>query len=185
MSYCIGIDPGKTGAIALYGSDGSLQVWDMPARLLQVGNSRRLRVDPIGCKRLIGSLAEIADLAVIEAVGGRPKQSAGGAFVFGFATGLVYACVLFSNLRIESVTPAQYKRWLKVKGKVGDNGDIMARADEIFPLHRELFRGSKGGARVDRAEAAMMAKFGVEVLLGRSQLTEPHGTLTTAWGGRA
>ncbi len=166
-AYVIGVDPGKDGAIALAGSDGSLHLWDMPVHLITVGTGRRKRVDFISLRNLLDPLTSFADLGLMEQVGGRPKQSAGAAFVFGWSAAVAWACLIYGSVPVDTVTAVQWKRHHKVRGKAGkgSEGAIMKRADEIFPQHRQLFRGPKGGLLVDRAEAAMIARFGLEVIL--------------------
>ena len=65
------------------------------------------------------------------------------------------------------IVPAgTWKRLLKVPGKKNSApGDLVLRAVEMFPNHRAVWRGVKGGLKVDRAEASMLAWYGVEYAL--------------------
>ena len=75
------------------------------------------------------------------------------------------AC-FYSNIIIETVTPMTWKAYMRVPGKTkADDSAIMARADELFPEDRHLFRGPQGGKKLDRAEAAMIARYGADHLL--------------------
>ena len=183
MAYCLGIDPGKTGAIAIYGPD-CLMAFDMPTHLVQVGNSRRERVDPLGVRDLLDGLNQMywPEMAVIEAVGGRPRQGAAAAFTFGWSAAVPYCGCLWLGIRVEAVTPGQWKKWMKVPGKANESTSVMKRAMELFPADYDQFKGPKGGARVDRAEAAMLAKFGAEALLNRPSLGDPEGRLSNGGG---
>ena len=72
----------------------------------------------------------------------------------------------YSGIVIETVPPQTWKQLMNVPGKSkADDSAIMARADELFPVDRDKFRGDRGGKRVDRAEAAMIAKFGGDHIL--------------------
>lgn len=174
----IGVDPGLNGALAVYDNTAnSLSVEDMPTWQMMVNNKTRKRVDAVtlmdyfDLQRAMG-----AELVVIEAVGGRPKQSAAGAFVFGYTVGLVYMACVAVKLPIETVPPQTWKKILNVPGKrvkKGEpkktdkeiNGAIINRADELLPNHRALWRGKKEGFKLDRAEAAMLALYGARYAL--------------------
>ncbi len=169
MSLVLGIDPGSGGAFALYDTKTRriIGIEDMPVWYQRVGKSKRKRVDAITLAEMF-SIYELLgiDLVVLEAVGGRGKQPGSSGFVFGFSVGLVYMAMITSRLVIETVPPATWKKLLNVPGKTkADDTAILARADELFPEDRALFRGKNGGKRIDRAEAAMMAKFGADHVL--------------------
>lgn len=180
MTLVAGIDPGTSGAVAVYDTNtlGIVGMHDIPVYYQTVGKKKRKRVDAIALMELF-ELLEImgVEMVVIEAVGGRPRQSASGGFVFGYTVGLLYMAAMYKKLMIETVPPATWKKILNVPGKSrGTDEDIMARADEIFPKCRDLFRGVKGGKKVDRAEAAMLAKFGGDYVL---PTMGPHSTEDT------
>lgn len=164
MIRVMGVDPGLGGALAIYGEDASLCIWDMPTFDMTVGKRKRRRVDALE----LADMIEIAKrdlgvkLVVIEAVGGRPKQSASGGFVFGYTVGLLYMACVINRLAIETIPPVTWKRMLRVP--VDDEG-IINRANEMMPQHTALWRGARGGAKHDRAEAAILAKFGLEHVL--------------------
>lgn len=160
----VGIDPGATGALAVFDTDGGLEtIYDMPRWNVVVGKTTRPRIDTV-------QLAELFDvfkmldvrLVVIEAVGGRPKQSASAAYVFGFGVGLLMMAAIQSRIPIETVEPATWKKLMRMPK---DDQGIVARGDELFPAHRDQFRGPKGAAKHDRVEAAALAKYGADFLL--------------------
>lgn len=167
----IGVDPGLNGALAYYNAKhNSLVVWDMPTWNMQVGRKVRKRVDAVELIRILETTHLFGiDLMVMEAVGGRPRQSASGGFQFGYVVGLVYMAAIMLRIPIDTVTPQVWKRFMKVPGKAmmdkEANAAIVARADELMPDHRDKWRGKMGGLRVDRAEAALLAKFGEERML--------------------
>lgn len=177
MAYVAGIDPGTNGAVAIYDTDTRrvVNVYDLPFWYQTVGKKKRKRLDPVALSELIELLPVLGvELAVMEAVGGRPRQSASAGFVFGYTVGLIYMACMFSGLMVETVQPARWKKMLNVPGKAGSKskeakkqaeGDIMNRVNEIFPLDRSLFRTERGAYRMDRADAALLAKFGGDYVM--------------------
>lgn len=164
----LGIDPGLSGALALYdpATQRILSIDDMPTWQSIVGKKTRKRIDAVRLLQHFDyfKMAGIR-LAVIEAVGGRPQQSASAGFVFGYTVGVVYMACVAVRLPITTTPSAVWKRIMKVPGKgSGDDRAIVARADELMPDDRELWRGQKGGLKIDRAEAAVIAKYGGDFL---------------------
>lgn len=175
----VGVDPGIHGALAMYGN-GVFIITDMPTWEMQItAKKKRTRVDAIALRDYF-EMAKMAgaELAVIEAVGGRPKQSAQNGFVFGYAVGLVYMACVCARIPVETVPSSVWKKIMNVPGKKdlankdGQNKKtadllkqaIAQRADEMFPEHAQLWRGPQGGIKTDRAEAAMLAVYGSRYL---------------------
>ena len=178
----LGVDPGLSGAMASYDREtGALEIADMPTFNVTVGKRKRARVDApelheyFEMQKMMG-----AELLVLEAVGGRPQQSASSGFVFGYTVGLIYMAAITCRIPVEPVNPQTWKKILNVPGKrlkekeelrvlMGQeerptskqvDGRIIQRADELLPDHRDKWRGPKGGYYMDRAEAAMLAYYG-------------------------
>ena len=169
MTLILGVDPGAGGAFAVYCSETRTitGIDDMPIWYQAVGKRKRKRVDALALAEMFDLYEMLGvELVVMEAVGGRTGQSASAGFVFGYGVGLIYMAALYSRIVIETVPPGTWKKAMNVPGKSkADDSAIIARADEMFPKHRDLFRGVRGGKKVDRAEAAMMAKFGADHVL--------------------
>lgn len=182
MARVLGIDPGSKGAFAVYDNDTRdlvHDVLDMPVWYQVVGKRKRPRLDGVA----IAEMFELFDLLsieliVIEAVGGRPRESPTHAFTFGYGVGMLYMAAIYSGHPLETVPPAAWKQTLKVPGKgKADDTAILARADELFPERRDQFRGPRDGAKVDRAEAAMIAKYGGDFILREGLSTAPLAEL--------
>jgi hypothetical protein len=170
VSLVLGIDPGSSGAFAVYDTESRAlvgEVYDTPIWYQTVGKRKRKRVDALAIADLFDEFEVMGvELVVMEAVGGRRAQNAAHAFTFGYGVGIIYMAAFYSGIVIETVPPQTWKQVLKVPGKSkADDSAIMARADELFPADRAKFRGAKGGKRIDRAEAAMIAKFGGDTIL--------------------
>lgn len=170
MTLVLGIDPGSSGAFAVYDTESRAlvgEVYDTPVWYQTVGKRKRKRVDALAIADLFDEFEVMGvELVVMEAVGGRKAQNAAHAFTFGYGVGIIYMAAFYSGIVIETVPPQTWKQVLQVPGKSkADDSAIMARADELFPADRQKFRGVKGGKRIDRAEAAMIAKFGGDTVL--------------------
>lgn len=170
MTLVLGIDPGSSGAFAVYDTASRAlvgEVYDMPIWWQTVGKRKRKRVDALAIADLMDEFEVMGvELIVMEAVGGRGGESGSGAFAFGYGVGVLYMACFYSGIVIETVPPQTWKQILNVPGKSkADDSAIMARANELFPQDRDKFKGPKGGKKLDRAEAAMIAKFGGDVIL--------------------
>ncbi len=170
MSLVLGIDPGHSGAFAVYDTDAQriATMDDMPTWYQTVTKQRkRPRIDALAVADYFDTFEMMGvALIVLEAVGGRPSQGAGAAYVFGYGVGLLYMAGIYSRIPIETVPPATWKKLMGIQGKgKADDSAIMQRANELFPLDRDKFLTPRGGKRVDRAEAAMLAKYGGDYVL--------------------
>ena len=175
----IGIDPGIMGAIA-YNDGGVIEVIDTPSYTVTVGTGKskkeRTRLDAVELYEHLAMLKfRGVSLAVMEKVGGRPGESPSGAFQFGWAAALVYMALIALEIPIKVITPQEWKKDMGVPGKrtgkemtdadkkAADKeakGMIIQRADEIMPAYRQLWRGDRGGHKLDRAEAALLSVYG-------------------------
>lgn len=165
----LGIDPGAHGAFALYDpATGKLggEIIDMPTWQQTVGRTKRTRIDPLALAEFFDTLPLLGvDLIVMEAVGGYGKQPGSAGFQFGYGVGLVAMCCVYARIPYETVIPSVWKQMLKVPGKKKASDDeIMQRACQIFAGDSAQFFGPQGGKKVDRAEAAMIARYGGEFL---------------------
>lgn len=145
----IGVDPGKTGAIAVLDRQGRLyDVHDMPvvgpiisaALLSEVVHNY---IDPL-------SLPPFGT-AVIEDVHSMPGQGVASSFSFGRALGVVEGVMAGEGLSLRYVSPA---KWKKAVGVTADKETSRRRAIEMWPEHAALFRRKMDA---DRAEAALIA----------------------------
>ena len=170
MTLVLGIDPGTSGALAVYDTQTRAlvgEVYDMPIWYQTVGKRKRKRVDALAIADLMDEFEVMGcELIVMEAVGGRGGESGSAAFAFGYGVGILYMAAFYSGIVLETVPPQTWKQILNVPGKSkADDSAIMARANELFPKDRDKFKGPRGGTKLDRAEAAMIAKFGGDVIL--------------------
>jgi hypothetical protein len=170
VTLVLGVDPGAHGAFAVYDtiSRTIVSIKDMPIWYQTISKKRRARIDGLAIADMFDVFEMMGvGLFVMEQVGGRSGQSASAGFAFGYGVGIIYMAGLYSGIPLETTPPSIWKKIMNVPGKTNaSDDDIVARADELFPAARDLWRGPKGGKRVDRAEAAILAKFGADHVLG-------------------
>lgn len=155
----IGIDPGLTGALALYDPlSGSLDVADMPVH--RIGS--KTVVDHYGLARIVDDWGRTTPHCWIEFVSSSPQMGVASAFKFGETVGVIRGVCAASFLPIETVTPPT---WRKAMGVKGDKDESRARACALFPKHSGLFSRKKDDGR---AEAVLIAAYGARLLHARA-----------------
>ena len=168
----IGVDPGLHGAIAVVDTEKGrvLEVVDIPTFETFVGKKKRRRLDEaqllnevIRINGLYHEPHSAALLVTIEQVGPQPKDGAVGAFAFGVVYGSIRMAFKAAGYRSEHARPQDWKKALHVPAL---KDAAVSRADDLFPQDGGLWRGPRGGALPDRAEAAMIARYGAEKLSG-------------------
>jgi crossover junction endodeoxyribonuclease RuvC len=136
----LGVDPGKTGAIAMLYADGKLYVEDAP--------SFDKELNAAAIASLLNEFTP--EIAIIEAVNsfGMGRQSA---FNFGQGVGVYKGVFGAMGIPYVSVTPA---KWKKHFGLGKDKDESRQAATRLFPANSDLFKRKKDS---DRAEAALIA----------------------------
>jgi crossover junction endodeoxyribonuclease RuvC len=148
----MGVDPGVTGAIAFYYPVISrISVYDVP---LAGGE-----IDAPNLAALIKNYNP--SLAIIERVSAMPKNGAVSMFNFGRSYGDVRGVVGALNIPLHLVSP---QKWKKHFGLSSDKDQSRMLAIRMFPTVAEHFKLKKHDGR---AEAALIAKYGAEVLMVR------------------
>lgn len=172
-----------------------VDVRDMPTWKEIVGKKERVKIDAVGVYDLFEELAMIGtSLVVLEGVGGRTGQSQSTGFTLGYGVGLLYMAAIATRIPLVTVSAATWKKEMGLPGKRGTKADrdaiavaeltsddggkaakkqvvkgaeqaIIKKADELFPDWRDKWRGSRGGFKLDRAEAALLSRYGVTNIL--------------------
>lgn len=152
-SCILGIDPGLSGALALYDpTDATLEILDMPVFQLKT----KRQVDEYALARIIDDWSPRTREVWLELVGVRPGEGAVGAFTFGKGYGLIRGICAANFLTIIDVTPASWKGAMKVRG---DKDESRLRASVLMPRQAHLWPLKKHDGR---AEAALIARHGAE-----------------------
>lgn len=154
MNCILGIDPGVTGAVAFYFPEAPdrIAVDDVPV----AGGE-------ISAPHLASLIRRYAPtMAVIEKVAAMPKQGVVSVFNFGRSYGDVRGVVGALNIPLHFVTP---QKWKKHFGLTSDKDMSRMLAIRMFPGAADHFKLKKHDGR---AEAALIALYGAEVLFNRS-----------------
>lgn len=153
--YCIGIDSGAKGAIAILDRrSGLVDVIDMPTVEVKIGSAMKHRVSPEAIAAELRMYAPTA-IAYIERVGAMPGQGVTSMFAFGEAYGLVRGVLAGMSIPCTAVAPAVWVKQMRVAaGKDGSR----QRAMELFPDKAHLFKRVKDDGRAD---AALVAAWGM------------------------
>ncbi|MFP5249866.1 MAG: hypothetical protein ACLGP3_08570 [Acidobacteriota bacterium] len=159
MALIGGIDPGLNGAFAVYdtAAEALVGAWDMPVFARLVNRRERKRLDAVAIYNTLTSFETMGvEVMWIEDVAGRGNQIGGATLSFG--VGMIHGICTAIRLRLEAVAPGTWKA--RMRAPAGKEGATQ-RAEALFPRQRGLFRGPHGGKLDGRAEAAMIALYGV------------------------
>jgi hypothetical protein len=148
----LGVDPGLEGAVAFYFPDARerVAVEDMPVAGRGVdGANLALRIAQLK-----------PDLAIVEAVHAGQGWPGSRSFTFGFGAGVVSGVLAALCVPIHMVPPQTWKKYWKLNA---DKEQSRALALRLFPAVASSFARKKDHGR---AEAALIARYGAEVLTG-------------------
>lgn len=163
MAMIVGIDPGFSGAIVFLNSgNGSLLVRDMPVAPSTRG---RTELDLYRLGEILTPPVTLPYISILEKVAARPNQGAASTFRFGQGYGAIEMALAGHMWERYYVTPPV---WKKHFGLSKDKGVSRALASQRFPRYADLFARVKDDGR---AEAALLALWGQEVVLPKMGLT--------------
>lgn len=116
MRTILGIDPGTTGAVALYNMDDDeiIGVWDIPNMEREYGKG--LQVDGSALYDLIIHISDANTIVFIESVGSMPKQGVVSSFNFGHTVGTIYGIISALELPRYQIHPMTWKKKLGAIG---------------------------------------------------------------------
>lgn len=151
MTY-IGIDPGKSGAIAAIYRGALIAVEDMPLEEGEIDIPALVRMSTID-----------NDFAVwIEDVHSMPGQGVRSTFSFGRSKGIVEGAFSTEDTRPNLVSPQTWKRHFGLLKQ--DKKASRELAMKLFPKDAGLFKRAKDDGR---AEAALIALYGLQISGGK------------------
>ncbi len=152
-----GIDPGKTGALAILFPDNSVIVARVPVIKLR-GKEKPAFTDWEAQWANVLEMCE-PDLFVIEDVAARPGQGVTSMFTFGVTLGYVRGLVARYRKPVHHVTPSVWKGKMRLLNS--DKNASREEARRLMPsLAPELVRVKDDGV----AEAALLAYYGRKFL---------------------
>ena len=163
-THIIGIDPGLSGAVAIYNADpfidpkDAVQVFDLPTYTVQRrGTKTRAHFHVEHLAPLIGMHCDKAACAIIEKVGAAPGSGTASMFRFGEGYGILQGILAAWGVPTFLATPTVWKTRAGLLG--ADKLASIAEAQRLFPhLPKETFFGPRGGKRDGRAEAILLTQ---------------------------
>ena len=148
-----GIDPGKTGAIAITYPDGVVMVFDVPTIKLR-GKEVPAWMEWHRTWEAAFAFAGVDEI-LIEEVAARPGQGVTSMFTFGRTLGFAHALAVGSGAAIRTVPPSVWKRKMGLLNS--DKGASREKATALYPRGAHLFSRVKDDGR---AEATLLALYG-------------------------
>ena len=144
-----GIDPGKTGGIALVDTliSGSEQACPMPITGKEIDG------------HTIAGLLANADLVVLEKVASRPGQGVASMFKFGMVYGIIQGICLGGAIPYELVTPQHWKK-VVLAGTTKDKDAAIAYCTRRFPHVSLLATERSRNPHDGMADALCLMEFG-------------------------
>lgn len=144
IPVALGIDPGKSGGIALVYADGSAEAHKMP-------ETERDLLDTVLEMRERFDAHEAPPVAWIEVVHAMPKQGVASCFTFGKGYGGVRMALLACGFALHEVQPAKWQGALGCRTG-GDKNVSKRRAQELFPAVPKITHAT--------ADALLIAEYG-------------------------
>jgi crossover junction endodeoxyribonuclease RuvC len=148
MSYVIGIDPGISGAIAVFdwATQSLVEVVDMPTLEVDSGKTKKRHISAVSLANYLTLFSNAH--VVIEKVGAMPGQGVSSMFNFGRSAGIIEGVVAAMQFPSTYVTPAI---WTKAVGRAAGKDASRMRAMELFPAQAGCFKRAKDDGRADAA----------------------------------
>jgi hypothetical protein len=151
-----GIDPGQTGAIAVFFDERLESFIDMPTMARPAGGNQINGVELAAAIREARARAPgAAEVAVMEQVHAMPKQGVSSVFRFGEGYGVVQGVLAALGIRLENVHSSRWKKYMGLTGKEKDVARTMAI--QKFPHMAGALARKKD---VGRADAALLGHWG-------------------------
>jgi crossover junction endodeoxyribonuclease RuvC len=160
----IGIDPGKTGAVAVIEDNTIVELYDCPI-ITSSKKGVKPQYDERGMARIIQvEIARIGcpvDKIVIEKVGAMPGQGVTSMFTFGMGFGLWLGILATLPVPYELVTPQRWKKEMLMDIPGGNS--LKERKARSVVAAKRLFPGLDLPRVKDhgKAEAVLIAAWGM------------------------
>lgn len=153
----LSVDPGKSGAIAL------LECGAISSKLLEVVDTPVLG-DKYNYVQIYDLLQDYklqgVEMVAIEQAQGKMGNLGGSAETFraiGIGVGMWETLFSVIGLRYEYIKPSVWMKQLKIPTGADKKAHV-SLACQLFPEQSRLFYGPKGGAKSDRADAALIGE---------------------------
>ena len=138
------IDPGLSGAIAVFIDDVLIAVVDMPTHELTRNGKTKRQISASALASIFKDHGP--DHVVVEKVSAMPGQGVTSMFSFGRSFGLIEGIVGAFEIPATYVMPSV---WTKGIGRGLGKDASRARACELYPAHQKSFARVKDDGRAD------------------------------------
>lgn len=164
----LGIDPGLSGAFAVYDHTTNEVVvcTNIPTLTLRRNNKEKQAVDIhalLAAMRCVSSNYPLIT-ASIELVGAMPGQGVSSMFSFGDTNGCIKTAVAAAGIPYSFVTPGVWKKALQCPA---DKDGALLRASQLMPKSSMLWTPERGVRTKEDckglAEAALIAYWGAKI----------------------
>jgi crossover junction endodeoxyribonuclease RuvC len=147
----MGIDPGVSGAIAIYDPEADeMQVWEMPKRTLR---SRRYSVDGERLAILMNDITHEVHYVLVESVHSMPQQGVASTFAFGQGFGQLLGVLAGTFTRYALIQPHTWKQRMQVTADKETSIDAIRTR---FPQHFHLIKNNRSKERKHGLAEAML-----------------------------
>ena len=138
------IDPGLSGAIAVFDGESLLCIIDTPTHELTRNNKTKRQISAVGLAAIFREYKPAH--VIVEKVSAMPGQGVTSMFSFGRSFGLIEGIVAAFEIPATYVMPSV---WTKGIGRGAGKDASRARACELYPSHQKQFARVKDDGRAD------------------------------------
>lgn len=165
----LGVDPGLTGALALYdpAQNRIVRSFNVPVLTIERNKKARRNLDVHSLVNLVKDILKVSPsvTAWIEDVGANPKDGKVGCFTFGWTTGSLYTTLVALGIPVSKVPPVVWKKKL---GCTADKDMTLLRASQLMPASVPSWTPVRNERDKEDckgiAEAALIAYYGAKNL---------------------
>lgn len=170
----LGVDPGLVGGalaiLEIYANTTTvIAAVDVPT----LGLKAKRRVDVSAVQEFL--LEHRPKHCFIERASAFPKQGVASVFKYGAAVGALYAVIMLCAIPLSVISPAEWKRGMRLQGKDKENARLLAI--ELLPSAQPFLKLKQDH---NKAEACLIALFGA-----RTRLMPTSPTTIAEFTGRA
>ena len=138
------IDPGLSGAIAVFDGETLIDIVDTPVHSLVRNNKTKRQISASGLAAIFREYKP--DHVVVEKVSAMPGQGVTSMFSFGRSFGVIEGILAAFEIPATYVMPSV---WTKAIGRGLGKDASRARACELYPSHQKSFARVKDDGRAD------------------------------------
>jgi len=150
----IGIDPGLSGAIAIFENNKVIDIFDMP--VMPEGKKNKRQINSAQLVRILKDNIQAEDevCVVVEQVNAMPGQGVTSMFNFGQSFGAIKGVCAALNLPIFFVRPSKWKKHFELINSSKDSS--RTKVIEMYPTLSSQLTKKKDA---NKSDAILIARF--------------------------